>query len=127
MADIFQTGALVAAALASSVGGASAPASAAPIQLVAEPVGDGVRLQVVGDAASAVEARYSLEVTSDAAAGKNRSTQRGTARLQPGTRVILITMTLGNVSHGNWSAKLLVEPSTREPYQQIRSSADTAG
>src|SRR3546814_8760427 len=77
---------------------------------------------LVGDAASAVEARYSLEVTSDAAAGKNRSTQRGTARLQPGTRVILITMTLGNVSHGNWSAKLLVEPSTREPYQQIRSS-----
>src|SRR3546814_6513050 len=43
------------------------------------------------------------------------------------SRVILITMTLGNVSHGNWSAKLLVEPSAREPYQQIRSSADTAG
>src|SRR3546814_20569993 len=74
---------------------------------------------------SAVEARYSLEVTSDAAAGKNRSTQRGTARLQPGTRVILITMTLGNVSHGNWSAKLLVEPSTREPYQQIRRSEES--
>src|SRR3546814_13795181 len=101
--------------------------SAATIQFVAWPVGDGVSLQVVGDAASAVEARYSLEVTSDAAAGKNRSTQRGTARLQPGTRVMLITMTLGNVSHGNWSAKLLVEPSTREPYQQIRSAADTAG
>src|SRR3546814_16104031 len=108
MADIFQTGALVAAALASSVGGASAPASAAPIQLVAEPVGDGVRLQVVGDAASAVEARYSLDVTSDTAAVKNRSTHRGPARLQPGNRGILITMTHRHGSNVNWTGKLLV-------------------
>lgn len=93
-----------------------------PIRLTAEEVGDGVRLTVIGDAATPVEASYSLEVRSNAAAGNNASVQRGTARLVPGETKQLITLTLGNVRKAGWSATLLVEPSQGAAYSQNKRS-----
>lgn len=93
-----------------------------PIQLVTESVGNGVRLIVVGDVTVPTEASYALEVSSDAAGGGNKSVQRGTARLVPGGKTRLMTLTLGNVGHGQWSATLSVDPKPGRLYrEQIRS------
>ena len=62
---------------------AAAPSGAdAPVRLVAEAVGDAVRIRVVGRSASALDARYALEVSGRPGGGTNRSTQRGTVRLR---------------------------------------------
>ena len=122
MADLIQGAFAVSLAILAAAAPASGAAGAAPIHLVAEKVGEGVRLQVLGAAREPFEGSYALEVTTDAAAGKNRSTQRGTARLQPGVPVTLVTLTLGNVRSGTWSAKLRVEPSGGSPYEEHQGS-----
>ena len=94
-------------------------ANAAPIRLVSEPVAGGIRLQVVGASDLPVEAAYSLEVTSGAAS-RNRSLQRGTARLAPGVPAILVTLTLGDAA--GWTAVLKVTPETGAPYEQTQSA-----
>ena len=93
-----------------------------PIQLVTESVDNGVRLIVVGDASVPTEASYALEVSSDAAGGGNKSVQRGTARLVPGAETRLMTLTLGNIGHGKWSATLSVDPNPGRPYREQRGS-----
>ncbi|MDQ8757802.1 curli-like amyloid fiber formation chaperone CsgH [Sphingosinicella sp. LHD-64] len=100
------------------------PGTSQPIQLVVEPRGDGVQLRVVGDSDHAVEATYTLEVASDAAAGGNRTTQRGRANLQPGTPAALMTLTLGNAARGRWTARLRVEPVGAAAYEEVRSGPD---
>ncbi len=76
----------VLAAMMSSVSGnAGQEAGPAPIHLVAEPAGDGVRVKVVGASKAAYSASFSLEVTSDG----NRSLHRGSVDLQAGDAVTL--------------------------------------
>lgn len=90
-----------------------------PVRLVIAPQTGGVIVQVVGNSAHPVVASYALE----AAGGGNRTTQRGTARLQPNVPVTLMTLTL--TSGQEWSARLRVEPADAEPYEDVRSgSAD---
>ena len=89
-----------------------------PIQLVTESVDNGVRLIVVGDAAVPTEASYALEVSSDASGGGNKSVQRGTARLVPGAATRLMTLTLGNIGDGKWSATLSVDPKPGRLYRE---------
>lgn len=95
----------------------------APIRLVVEPQGEGVQLRVVGASDRAIEASYALEVASDAAAGGNRTIQRGRAELRPGVQVTLMTLTLGNVAQGQWTARLRVEPAGTVPYEDIQSNS----
>lgn len=94
------------AAVLAAVG--STNQSPPPVRLIAEPHGPGVTIRVVGDAAAPVDASYMLQVASDSRSGTNRSTQSGTARLQPGAPVTLVTMNLGRVPGGAWSARLTV-------------------
>ncbi len=91
-----------------------------PIRLVVESQGEGVQLRVVGASDRAIDASYALEVASDAAAGGNRTTQRGRAQLRPG---VPVTLTLGNVAQGQWMARLRVEPAGTVPYEHIQSNS----
>ena len=106
------------AAMMSSVGGVAEGGAMEPIHVVAEPMAQGIRLQVIGASSGAYEASFSLEVTG----GGNRSLHRGSAKLRGGDPVILSTVTIGNVKPGQWRARLLVEPQGQEPYEQIRTS-----
>lgn len=110
--------AIVAALLVAS----ATPGGQEPLRLVAEQVGPGIRLSVIGESTSAVEARFALEVRSDSSGGNNTSVQRGVARLVPGEQKRLMTLTLGNVAQGGWSATLSVEPNPGAPYRQVRQS-----
>lgn len=110
-------------ALALSLMGASASAGdAPPVRLMLEDQGSAVRLSVVGESESAFQGGYSLEVVSDAAAGGNRTVQRGTVSLRPGVPVTLMTLTLGNVGEGSWTARLHVEPEDGRSYELVRSA-----
>jgi uncharacterized protein YfaS (alpha-2-macroglobulin family) len=93
-----------------------------PINMVVEPIGDGIRVRVVGASGTDYEAVYSLEVTSDVAGGGNRSSHRGSANLRPGDAVTLSSVTLGEVTPGNWRAHLIVEPRGGKAYEQTRTS-----
>jgi hypothetical protein len=93
---------------------------AAPVRLVAEDAGDAVRLRVVGESPRAFEGEYALEVSSDAAAGGNRTVQRGTVRLAPGVPATLMTLTLGGGGQGGWTARLRVEPADGAAYEEVR-------
>jgi hypothetical protein len=99
----------------------SAPAgggAAAPIRLVAEPAGDGVRFSVLGSSTADYQASFALEVHSEG----NRSVHRGSARLGDGHPVILSTVTMGNARPGHWSARLVVEPVGGHAYEQVRET-----
>ncbi|WP_129794163.1 curli-like amyloid fiber formation chaperone CsgH [Sphingosinicella sp. CPCC 101087] len=110
-------------ALALSLMGATTPPpQPAPVRLLVEERGQGVELKVVGESDEPVQAGYALEVTSDAAAGGNRSVQRGQARLVPGVTATLMTLRLGNVSDGGWSARLRVEPVGGAAYEEVLQS-----
>lgn len=123
MSDLF----LVPAALvgAMSVAGAApmADTRSAPVRLVTEQVGQGVRITVVGKSASPVDATYALEVSSNAAGGGNRSTQRGSVRLRPGIPVTMITLTLGGNAGEGWTARLKVEPKGAPAYEEVKTSS----
>ena len=119
MADILVTA--LTAALAAM--GAAAPPSDSPIRLVVERIDDGVRLKVIGASATAVKARYALEVSS----GGNRSQQRGNAVLRPAVPVTLVTLSLGHVTGTSGEARLHVVPETGAPYDEVVSlGADAA-
>jgi hypothetical protein len=123
MALDFTASALIAAML-----GAMAPGGAAadnpPIRLVSEAAGDGLRLKVVGSSDRALSADYRLEVSSESSGGTNRSVQSGGVRLQPGVPVTLVTLSLGSVKNGAWSARLHVTPKPGAAYEDVRTSAD---
>ncbi len=121
MAEFSIASGLIAAALASGSGGAGS--AAAPVHLVTEPVANGVRITVVGKSASAVDATYALEVSSNPAAGGNRSTQRGSVRLRPGVPVTMVTLTLGGGQGGGWTARLKVEPKGAPAYEEVKTSS----
>ena len=103
---------------------AAGSAPAAPLHLVTEPVGSGIRIRVVGHSAVACDARYSLEVSNRSGGGSNRSVQRGAARLRPGVVSNVATLTLGNAAPGSWSARLVVDPcGTARRYEEVSGSA----
>ncbi len=122
MADFMLIGGLLKAIASAGIAAAPAPADNAPIYLVFEPAGEGIRLQVVGKSDKAFAASYALEVTSQSRGGTNSSTQSGNVRLQPGVPVTLVRLNLGSVQGGNWSAKLRVNPEGGSPYELVRSS-----
>ena len=106
---------------APSAAGGAAEGAAAPIHLVAEPVGEGVRIRVVGSSDAPFEASYSLEAESGANGASNRSTTRSWVRLEPGVSVTLATVNLGNA--GKWTARLKVEPKDAPPYEEVRTAS----
>ncbi len=104
------------------IAAAPAPADHAPIYLVFERAGDGIRLQVVGKSDNALTASYALEVTNRSQGGTSSSIQSGNVSLQPGLAVTLVRLDLGSVQGGNWSAKLSVTPEEGGSYEVVRSS-----
>lgn len=125
MSDLF--GGPILIALAALGGAAPAGSPSAPIHIVTEPAGAGVRISVVGDSSRAIEATYSLEVSSETGGGRSRSTQKGTARLKPGAPVTLVTTRLGDLQGGSWTATLHVQPVGGPAYQEVRTSSDKDG
>lgn len=91
-----------------------AASSPPPIRLEAEPVGQAMRFQVVGEADRPLAARFTLHVESGAG---NRSQNAGTARLVPGQRAVLTTVTV-SLNGQPWRATLRVEPEGAAPYEQ---------
>jgi hypothetical protein len=104
------------AVITASANAAEPPAG--PIQLIAEPAAEGLRIRVVGASEAPYSAVFSLEVTS----GGNHSIHRGSANLQGGEAVTLSTVTLGNAQPGGWRAALRVEPQGSQAYEQVRTS-----
>ena len=96
----------------------SANGDARPVVLVVAPVSDGVELRVVGHAATAVEARFSLEVKG----GGNTSVQRGVARLTPDQSATLVHLKLGPSAREDWQARLLVDLDSGGSYQQLEQA-----
>ncbi|MBR0552540.1 curli-like amyloid fiber formation chaperone CsgH [Stakelama marina] len=112
--------------LAAAVGAMSAQptdegAGQRPIYLATEQHADSVELRVVGEADAATEARYALEVTGGANGNRNRTVQRGTARLVPNRKVVLMTLRLGSQSGTHWTAKLHVEGADGADYDIVES------
>ncbi len=105
------------AAMTSSFSGGQEGA-AQPIRVVAEPVGGGVQVSVVGASKQPYAALFTLEVTS----GGNRSVHRGSVSLTGGEPATLSTVTLGNAEPGQWRAHLKVEPQSGPAYEQVRTS-----
>ncbi len=107
------------AGMMSSVSGTAGQGRARePIQLVAEPAGEGVRVRVIGSSDAPYAANFDLEVSS----GGNRSTHKGSVTLSGGETVTLSTVTLGNAAPGQWRAHLKVEPQAGQGYEQTRTS-----
>ena len=115
MADFAVTAGLIAAALAAP----AAKPPPAPVHLVTEAVDNGVRITVVGRSATVYDARYALEVSGGAG---NRSTQRGSVRLQPGKTSTMTTVTVATTPNAPWTARLKVEPAGAAPYEEVRNS-----
>lgn len=114
---------VVAAMLSPLTGNSGEPASP-PVYLLAEPVGEGVRLSVVGSSPSELRVSFILEVNSDTVSGGNKSLHQGGGTLGGGVPITLSTVTLGNVTPGRWSARLRVEPRGGQPYEQTKTSLD---
>jgi hypothetical protein len=109
---------------AMTIAGGTAPtrdgaSRASPIRLTVEQNENAVVLQVIGLATTACHANYALEVTG----GGNRSTQRGTAALQPNAKVTLVTLRLASQSGSGWSALLSVDSCNGEKYEQLEGSS----
>jgi len=92
-----------------------------PVQLVAQPTEDGVRIRVVGSSLETVCAKYTLEVSSQGT-NSNRSTQRGSVKLIPGVEVTMVTFTLRSKGQG-WTARLTVQPENAPAYEVLKTSA----
>lgn len=123
MADATLVSGLLAAAMMAGAPASTAGKPNAPVHLVTETVANGVRITVVGRSASAVDAKYALEVSSSAGGSNNRSTQRGSVRLRPGVPVTMMTVVLGTGKGGGWTARLKVEPADAAAYEEVRSSS----
>lgn len=123
MSDLFMVPAAMVGAIGAAGAAPMADTRSAPVHLVTERVGQGVRITVVGKSESAIDATYALEVSSNAAGGGNRSTQRGSVRLRPGVPVTMITLTLGGNAGAGWTARLKVEPKGAPAYEEVRTSS----
>lgn len=113
---------VLAAMLSPVSGDAPAVADNAPIFLVAESAGEGIKLLVKGSAAEEFQASFTLEVNSNTRGGGNKTTHRGGVRLAPGETVILSTVNLGAITPGHWEARLTVKPSHGESYEMIKTT-----
>lgn len=92
--------------------------SSSPIRLAVQRDEHSVFLQVLGLTGSACEATYALEVSG----GGNRSTQRGTVKLEPNRPVKLVNLNLASPGGREWSAKLSVVSCNGTKYEQNESS-----
>lgn len=110
---------LLLGALLAGAGRADTPR---PLRLVTEQLGAEVRFRVVGEAAGPCDASYVLTVANRAAAGSNRSIQRGAARLRPGAATTLATATL-RAAPGSWSATLAVRGCGPDAVYEEKSGA----
>ena len=125
MADaIYSALALAAVAAAASAGDATMT-NPPPINMAMTTQGSGIRLTVSGASISPFEATYVLDVTSDSGGGNNHSLQRGRVRLVPGKKVTLITLDLGNLHTGKWTATLQVDAAGGGSYRQNLNSGST--
>ena len=115
MADFTVAAGLIATAFAAP----AAQTPLAPVHLMAKAVENGVRITVVGRSATAFEGRYALEVSGGHG---NRSTQRGSVRLQPGVTSTMTAVTLATSPDSSWTARLKVEPAGAAPYEEVRNS-----
>ena len=93
-----------------------------PVRLEIAATDGGIRLQVIGRSDRPFAGSYALEVAADAAAGGNRTVQRGGFRLAPGAPVTLMTLNLGLAGSGGWSARLRVEPASGPAWEEVRGS-----
>ena len=109
-------------ALAASMLAASAPAADRPIHLKADEVEGALRLEVLGLAATDLEADYTLEVQSGGSAGKTRTLQKGQARLHAGVLAKLNSVRLGGSAQRGWSASLEVRLASGETYSESLGS-----
>lgn len=92
-----------------------------PIVLTTETTASGVTVQVVGEAPEPFQAAYTLEVSSGMSGG-NRSVQKGTARLSPGQRAVLLTAHLGGSAGVHWKARLHVHPASGGDYEILEQA-----
>jgi hypothetical protein len=90
-----------------------------PVRFVAEPVAQGIRIQVIAAGDAGYEAAFELEVASEG----NRSLHRGSVVLEEGQPVILSTVTIGVAAGRPWRAALKVEPRGRQAYEQVETSS----
>lgn len=114
--------ALAVAVMALGSGGAVAGDAVpplSPIRLAIDQGADSVLLQVNGLTGTACSASYTLEVSG----GGNRSTQRGTANLQPNTPVTLVNLRLASPGRRDWSATLTVVACDGKRYEQTEASS----
>jgi hypothetical protein len=74
--------------------------------LVTDTAGSDIRLRVIGASKTACNAPYVLEVTSASPAGRSRSVQRGTARLQPDVTMTVASVAAANKRAAHWTARL---------------------
>ncbi len=99
--------------------GAGLKDAAPPIYLATQSVDGGIRIEVLGASLQTYEAAFRLEVSS----ASGRSEHRGSARLVPGEQVKLSTVVIAVPPNGTWRAKLRVDPSTGEHYEQSAGSS----
>jgi hypothetical protein len=81
--------------------------------------GDAIEVQLIGDAPTARQVSYELEV-----AGQSTSRHRGKTTLTANARTVLSTVraTAGN----KWCVRLLAEEEGREPYEIIEGDCGIA-
>ena len=104
---------------AAAVATAATPRPDRPVDLVTQSGSAGMEIRVVAHAATAQTVRYTLDVTDGSG---NRSTQSGTARLQPAREAILATVRLGARAQRSWRATLRVAPEQGEAYQPSKGA-----
>ena len=96
-------------------------ASLRPLDLAVEVLGADLKVTVTGHADRDRSVRYRLDASSGADGTANRSSQGGSAKLNAGATVTLISLTLGKAAASQWQVMLYVQPDGQEPYQLSRT------
>jgi hypothetical protein len=81
--------------------------------------GDALEVQLIGDAPSARQVSYLLEVT-----GQSTSRHRGKTTLVANARTVLSTIRA--TATDKWCVRLIAEEEGREPYEIIEGDCDSA-
>lgn len=115
----FVSGLILAAGATAAPAAADAPQ---PIRIVADRVGDAMRITLLGDAAQRFEGEYALDVSCATRGGTNFSSQSGHARLEPGAPTTLVTLVLADAALGSWRATLKVTPKGGQGYTMVSGS-----
>jgi hypothetical protein len=92
-----------------------------PLQLVTQVNAAGLQIRVEGDSPIDCELQYELQVESGSQGNRNRTVQRGKERLSAGRKRVVARTTVGNISQGQWTARLIVQSCRGERYEILRS------